>query len=105
VAYPSGDTLTFERVAAASPAAQDLAAYAGRYWSDEVGAEYRVRVQDGALVLTRRRSDPIVLEPTYADAFAAGGVLYRFSRQGGRVAEMLVDAGRIRSLRFVRRGS
>jgi hypothetical protein len=31
-------------------------------------------------------------------------VLYRFVRSRGRVTEMLVDAGRIRNLRFVRRG-
>jgi hypothetical protein len=102
---PSGDTVAFERIAAAAPSARDLEAYAGRYWSEEVGAEYRLLVQDGALVLTRRRSEPIVLEPTYADAFAAGGVLYRFGRRDGRVTEMLVDAGRIRNLRFVRRAN
>ncbi|MDQ3950592.1 MAG: beta-lactamase family protein [Gemmatimonadota bacterium] len=99
----SGDTLTFERVMEASPTARDLAAYAGTYWSEEVSAEYRLDVKDGALVLHRRRSEPVVLAPTYADAFSAGGVLYRFTRTRGRVTEMLVDAGRIRNLTFVRR--
>lgn len=101
--YTSGDTLTFDRVAEASPTARELEAYAGTYWSEEVGAEYRLVVKDGALVLHRRRSEPIVLAPTHADAFVADGVLYRFTRERGRVTEMLVDAGRIRNLRFVRR--
>jgi hypothetical protein len=61
-------------------------------------------VKDGSLVVHRRRSEPIVLQPTYADAFSANGVLYRFGRQRGRVTEMRVDAGRIRNLRFVKRG-
>ncbi|MDQ3997248.1 MAG: serine hydrolase [Gemmatimonadota bacterium] len=101
--YTSGDTLTFDRMAEASPTARDLETYAGTYWSEEVGAEYRLTVKDGALVLDRRRSDAMVLTPTYADAFSARGVLFRFTRTRGRVAEMLVDAGRIRNLRFVRR--
>ncbi len=100
----SGDTLSFERVPEASPSARDLEAYAGTYWSEEVGAEYHLRVQDGSLVVRRRRSEPIVLAPTYADAFSGDGVLYRFTRERGRVTEMLVDAGRIRNLRFARRG-
>jgi CubicO group peptidase (beta-lactamase class C family) len=104
VLNPSGDTLTFDRVAEASPTTRELHAYAGSYWSEEVGTEYRLEVKDGALVLHRRRSEPIVLAPTYADAFSAKGVLYRFARTRGRVTEMLVDAGRIRNLRFVRRG-
>jgi CubicO group peptidase (beta-lactamase class C family) len=101
--YVSGDTLTFGRVAEAAPTPRDLEAYRGVYWSEEVGAEYRLEVKDGALVLHRRRSEPVVLAPTYADAFTARGVLLRFTRARGRVSEMLVDAGRIRNLRFVRR--
>jgi CubicO group peptidase (beta-lactamase class C family) len=102
--YTSGDTLTFDRVLEASPTARELEAYAGTYWSEEVGAEYRLTVKDGALVLHRRRSEPMALTPTYADAFSARGVLFRFTRTRGRVGAMLVDAGRIRNLRFVRRG-
>jgi CubicO group peptidase (beta-lactamase class C family) len=101
--YSSGDTLTFERVAEASPTARELASYAGTYWSDEVAAEYRLEVKNGALMLRRRRSEPLVLTPTYADAFSGEGVLYRFTRTRGRVTAMLVDAGRIRNLRFVKR--
>jgi CubicO group peptidase (beta-lactamase class C family) len=100
---PSGDTLAFERVGEASPTARELAAYAGTYWSEEVGAEYRLEVTDGTLVLHRRRNEPVALAPTHADGFSAGGVLYRFVRSRGRVTEMLVDAGRIRNLRFTRR--
>jgi CubicO group peptidase (beta-lactamase class C family) len=103
--HASGDTLILDRVQEASPTARELEAYAGTYWSEEVGSEYRLGVKDGALVLRRRRSEPVVLTPTYADAFSADGVLYRFTRTRGRVTEMLVDAGRIRHLRFVRRSS
>ncbi len=103
--YASGDTLVLDRVQEAAPTPRDLAAYVGTYWSEEVGAEYRIEVKDSTLVLRRRRSELAVLRPTYADAFSDRGVLYRFGRSRGRVTEMLVDAGRIRNLRFVRRGS
>lgn len=102
--YASGDTLVLTRVEEAAPTPRDLAAYVGTYWSEEVGAEYRIELKDSTLVLRRRRSEPAVLRPTYVDAFSDRGVLYRFVRSRGRVTEMLVDAGRIRNLRFVRRG-
>jgi CubicO group peptidase (beta-lactamase class C family) len=101
--YASGDTLAFDRVQEAAPTPRELTAYAGTYWSEEVGAEYRLQVKNGSLVLMRRRSEPTTLHPTYPDAFSAQGVLFRFNRVRGRVNEMLVDAGRIRNLRFVRR--
>ncbi|HEX8848568.1 MAG TPA: serine hydrolase domain-containing protein [Gemmatimonadaceae bacterium] len=98
----SGDTARFERVAEATPAATELAQYAGSWYSPELDATYTLRATNGKLVLARRRSPAVTLQPTYADAFAGDGLLLRFTRQGGAVKELLLDAGRIRNVRFMR---
>jgi hypothetical protein len=97
------DTATFERVAEATPTAADLADYAGRYDSEELGATFTLAVESGRLVVRRRRAEPVTVEPTYRDAFNAGGLLITFTRTGGRVTGMVVNAGRTRNLRFVKR--
>jgi hypothetical protein len=57
-------------------------------------------VDNGKLMLHRRRSNPVALLPTATDTFAAEGISYRFVREKGRVAGFLVDAGRTKNLRF-----
>ena len=98
----AGDTTRFERVAEATPAPKELAQYAGSWYSPELDATYTLRVASGKLILERRRSAPVTLQPTYADAFAGDGLLLRFTRQGGAPKELLLDAGRIRNVRFMR---
>jgi hypothetical protein len=98
----AGDTTRFEHVAEAAPGAKELAQYAGSWYSPELDATYTLRVSNGKLVLERRRSAPVTLQPTYADAFAGDGLLLRFARQGGAPKELLLDAGRIRNVRFMR---
>lgn len=91
------------RIEEAKPGPAELAPYAGTYDSDEIGATYTLVVRDGALMLHRRRAEPVALVPTYSDAFAADGLLFVFERRGGRVTGMTVDAGRTRGLSFARR--
>ena len=83
-----------------TPAAGELARYAGRYESPELETSYTLSVDNGALMLHRRRSSPIALTPTTTDTFTAEGITYRFVRDRGRVTGFLVDAGRTRNLRF-----
>jgi hypothetical protein len=97
------DTAAAERIAEARPSSAELARYVGTYDSDEIDATYTVAIEGGALTLSRRRAAPVALVPTYADAFAADGLLFTFERRGGRVAGMSVDAGRTRGLRFTKR--
>jgi hypothetical protein len=97
------DTSTAERIAEANPSPAELARYAGTYDSDEIGATYTIVVEGGTLMLHRRRAAPVALVPTYADAFAADGLLFAFERRGGGVVGMTVDAGRTRGLRFTKR--
>jgi len=83
-----------------TPTASDLARYAGRYDSPELETSYALSVDNGTLMLHRRRSAPIALTPTSADSFTAEGITYRFVHEKGRITGFLVDAGRTRNLRF-----
>jgi CubicO group peptidase (beta-lactamase class C family) len=83
-----------------TPAAGELARYAGRYDSPELETNYTLSVENGTLMLHRRRSAPIALTPTSTDTFTAEGITYRFVRDKGRITGFLVDAGRTKNLRF-----
>ena len=88
-----------------TPSAAELARYAGRYESPELQTTYTLTIDNGTLLLHRRRSAPIALTPTSTDTFTAEGITYRFVREKGRLAGILVDAGRTRNLRFDRNGT
>lgn len=99
----AGETATFTRAdsAALSPAA--LAEYAGDYRSDEVDAVHTWKVEKGQLVLYVNGRRLGVLEPTYRDGFVRGGTVIDVQRDTkGRVAGFVVEAGRVRHLRFTR---
>src|SRR5690348_10833393 len=66
-----------------TPAPGDLASFAGRYESPELGTTYTFSVDNGKLTLHRRRSSPITLAPTTVDTFTAEGISYRFLREKG----------------------
>jgi hypothetical protein len=97
------DTVVAERIAEAKPSPAELARYAGTYDSNEIDATYTIAIEGSTLMLRRRRAEPVALIPTYADAFAADGLLFTFERRGGRITGMAVDDGRTRGLVFTKR--
>jgi hypothetical protein len=97
------DTTRYEPVAAVTPSAAQLAAYAGSYWSDELDTRFVVVVRDGGLVLRERLGDETKLTPTFADGFTSPSGAVVFSRDaGGQVTGFGIWAGRIRNVRFRR---
>ena len=83
---------------------QQLSEYAGRYYSDEVDATFIVDTKDGRLAARRDNGeDAVTLEPIDGGSFRFRGMTVRFERapQGSATA-LLVDAGRVRDIRFVR---
>jgi len=85
-----------------SPAAAELARFAGTYYSPELETTYTLRVENDKLLLVRRREAPVQLTPTSADAFRARGLQFSFTREKGKPAAFTVDAGRTKNLRFDR---
>lgn len=86
--------------AATRPTAEQLAPYAGRYASPELGAGVTLSVRRDTLIVTRRGRD-IPMRATGADEFIAPGVgTVRFERTGGRVTGFSVGAGRATGIVF-----
>jgi CubicO group peptidase (beta-lactamase class C family) len=93
---------------------EQLAAYAGDYWGEEVGASYRLAVRDGALkvvAVTDRLGMPRTnnftkeeFRPTGTDVFTVGDdqLTVKFKRDGGAVSEFELDAGRSTGIVFRR---
>ena len=100
---PDGREPVFSAVTAAAPSAERLAEYAGTYSCPELGVRYTLAVRSGGLVLMRRRTEDICLQPTSADAFDIAQFDIVFARDGrGAVAGFEIFAERIRYLRFER---
>ena len=93
----------FEKVAPLKLTARDLAAYGGRFYSEELDATFTLAVEDGALTLRRRGARTQRLVPVVADEFMAGSMTVRITRgPDGAVAGYLLDIGRVRNLLFER---
>ncbi len=99
----------FARVALVAPDSVRPDDYVGAYASDELATRMLV-VRDGDRLFLRHENpfadaprDP--LHPTLTDTFAVDDLVVRFERDGRhQVSGFLLDAGRVRNLRFVRAG-
>lgn len=93
---------------------EQLSAYAGDYWSEEMGVSYRLAMRDGALKVVAV-SDKIGVprannfkkeefRPTGPDVFTVGedGLTVKFKRDGGTASEFELDAGRSTGIVFRR---
>jgi len=84
-------------------ASAGLGVYAGTYRSDEIESDFTIAVNDGALTL-QRESDtvPLRLQVQRAGSFRVAGFEISFERMADRVTGLVVDAGRVRGIRFTR---
>ena len=99
----SAHSQLYRRMAPFMPTVAQLAAFAGRYRSSELDTELRLVAGDSTLVLEERRPGSSTLRPIYTDAFRGGIGVMEFSRDAnGRVTGFVVNAGRVRGLRFDR---
>ncbi len=100
----TGTPRTYASVPSFSPTAEELKAYAGDYESDEIEMIYRMRFENGRLMVARSKWKTSALEPTVTDRFMGFGGLYRFVRDDtGAVSGLEIDTGRVVRLRFRRR--
>ena len=99
----TGETVTFTRADPAILTPAQLAEYAGNYRNDEVEATHTWRVEKGELVLYSNNRRLGVLEPSYKDGFTRGGTVIDVARDAkGRIVGLVIEAGRVRGLRFTR---
>lgn len=104
----SGITMIFEAVPPASLTPAEMNDYVGSYYSPEIDSVYNVKMDGGRLIMTRKKNDPITLDPAFEDAFVTApsfGVI-RFDRdQQSHITGFRLFAGRIRNFQFVKQVS
>jgi len=97
---PPRAPVTLVKSEIAKPTSAQLAAYVGRYMSDEIGATYTVAVKDSTLSFRTGINEPWIAQPTYADAFAGQSVVQFTRNASGRVDGLLMSTGRVRRIQF-----
>jgi hypothetical protein len=90
-----------------APTANELVAYAGRYFSEELETFYDVIVKEGKLQVTHRRMDATTFNPGAKETFSGTGdaasVTIVFERdRSGQVIAFYAGNGRARDVRFAR---
>ncbi len=92
-----------EEAEAWEPAEEELADFAGRFFSEELETFYTFKVEDESLVLYQRRLDRAELEPGERDTFAGGDMSFAFERdRNGQVIGFYLSNVRTRDVRFGR---
>jgi CubicO group peptidase (beta-lactamase class C family) len=86
-----------------APTVEDLGAFVGRYFSQEVETFYTVTLEEDRLVLQQRRMNDRNLNPGAVDTFAGGGMEVSFERdRNGQVIGFYMSNTRTRGVRFER---
>lgn len=81
----------------------DWSVYPGKYVSDEIDATFTIAAGAQGLSLQRDTdTGPWPLTPIGPETFRARGFTIRFEKTGDRVTSLVVDAGRVRDIRFRR---
>ena len=101
----AGTEMALRRAENAELSEEELEAYAGRYFSDELETFYEVTVEDGALVARHLdMAEPLTLRHTGGGSFSSPVVFLNtiaFERDGnGRVNGFTVSNGRTKGVRF-----
>ena len=96
---------TFTRVPLANATAK-LTDFVGTYYTPEVDVTWQVRPDSGGLVVMREGRRVGKLEPVSRDVFLKDGSTMQFTRdRSGRITAFVLEAGRVRHLRFDRQPS
>jgi len=102
-AIANGDTVQFTAQTEWQPAATDLLAFVGEWYSDDAEAKVKFTADGTNAFLHFRNSPPLAIKPLYKDSFDGGGWTLWFDRDAqGKVVGMHLGAGRMRDMPFVR---
>ena len=95
---------TFEQQPHWRPSAEELAPFAGSYYSDDLAVQYSLRVDEGRLVAWHRKLGTLTLTPTYLDGFFTSGFYLAFTKGAdGAVDGFTMSTPRAWKVRFDRR--
>lgn len=87
-----------------APEFSKLEDHAGRFWSEELQANYKFKVRNGVLMLAIDGLEPLTLVRESDNVFSVLGSSIEFQRDSeGRIDGLLVSAARARNVAFRRR--
>ena len=104
VTFDGSDPDTYLAVEEADYSAEDLAAFEGTYYCDELDVRYTLRAAEDGLTV-EKPGDDFALRAAFASFFTGeeGYLGTEFERDAsGAVGAFLLSAGRVRNLRFER---
>jgi len=88
-----------------APAEDELRAFTGRYFSEELETFYEIHIEGDGIIARRRRIPDVDLSPGERDRFSGGDLNFTFERdRNGRVIGFYLDNVRTRDVRFERIG-
>lgn len=102
-ANADGDISRYTAEVEWQPAASDLTAFAGEWYSDDAEATVKVVAEGTNAFLSIKNSPRMALRPLYKDCFSGSGSIVWFDRDpSGKVVRMHIGGGRMRDMPFVR---
>lgn len=103
ITFPKGKPHRLEAVEEKGTEEEYLSQLPGRYFSDELDAFYDITCNDKHLSLNRRRNSDVPLRLRFRDAFNAGNMVIRLTRNDeNKITGFQLSTGRVRNLRFIR---
>jgi hypothetical protein len=101
--FPDGKRWDFTPVEPWTPTTDELARFAGTYWSTEIGATLELAVEKDALVVVGHRTlSPMRLTPLTRGSFASNVGLIAFEGETGAATGFTIDGGRAQGIRYTR---
>jgi len=95
---------TFKKMGSFQMPAQELLAYEGRYFSEELNTSYNLKAAGKTLEISPHSQFMETLKPAIKDLFSAGAVNLKFFRdEGDHLAGFSINAGRVKDIRFTRK--
>ena len=86
-----------------APTQGERSLYVGTFYSEELDTVYRIEADGDSLVMRVGNFVDGSLLVEEEDVLRRGGLTLRFLREEGAMTGFLLDAGRVKNLRFVRR--
>ncbi len=103
----AGTEMAMRRADPTQATAEQLEAYAGRYFSEEIETFYELELVDGGLVLRHLDMEPLPLRPRSGDEFSTTSIFLTtiaFQRAGnGRITGFTASNGRTKGVWFRKR--
>ena len=104
--FPEGEEPeTYEAFQRVKLTTEQIKEYEGDYHSEELQVTFRLALKKGKLFFVHRNASKPSLQPTLKDWFSVRGFRIRFIRdEEKRITSFMLDAGRVKNLRFERQG-